>query len=147
MSIDIPLRFEAHDDPELLSEGITFNLIRLIADVQVKTFDGWSDKYQAIVDTGSPANLMPRFIWSGAENRFLRTKKISLSGVGSGKISGHLGEVTIRISYHGKFSKPVKLRAFLLETDLAPFILGFEDFLSVGKLLSNYPKNLASLQF
>jgi hypothetical protein len=59
MSTVIPLRFKSHYDPELLSAGVKFNLIRLLADVDFKTLNGWSPKYQAIIDTGSPAISFP----------------------------------------------------------------------------------------
>lgn len=147
MSTVIPLQFKSHYDSELLSEGIKFNLIRLLADIDFKTLNGWSPKYQAIVDTGSPANIIPKFIWSQAVNRLILAKKFSLGGIGEGKVDGYLGEVTVRVSHRKKSSPPLKLRAFLLETDATPFIMGFEDFLRVGKLLSNYPKSLASIQF
>jgi len=147
MSTVIPLRFKSHYDPELLSEGVRFNLIRLLAEVDFKTLEGWSPKYQAIIDTGSPANIIPEFIWAQAINRLILAKKFSLGGIGEGKVYGYLGEVTVRVSYRDKFSSPLRLRAFLLETDSVPLIFGFEDFLTVSTLLSNYPKNLASVKF
>jgi hypothetical protein len=72
-------------------------------------------------------------------------KKFSLGGIGKGKVFGYLGEVTARVSYRKRISKPLIIRAFMVETDSVPLILGFEDFLSVGIMLSNYPKNLASV--
>jgi hypothetical protein len=131
----------------LLSQGVKFNSIRLLADVDFKTSGGWSPKYHAIIDTGSPANLIPQSIWTQAINHFILVKKFVLGGIGAGKVYGYFGEVTARLSYRRKSSAPLKLRAFLLETDAVPLILGFEDFLSLGKLISNYPKNLASVQF
>jgi len=147
MSTVIPLRFKSHYDPELLSEGVKFNLIRLLADVDFTTLNGWSPKYQAIIDTGSPANIIPQHIWSQSLNRLILAKKFSLGGIGEGKVYGYLGEVTVRVSYRAKSTTPIKLRAFLLETDASPFILGFEDFLAAGILTSNYPKTKASLKF
>jgi hypothetical protein len=147
MSTVIPLRFKSHYDPELLSEGVKFNLIRLLADVDFKTLDGWSPKYQAIIDTGSPANIIPQYIWSQSINRLILTKKFSLGGIGEGKVFRYLGEITARVSYRAKSTKSLKLRAFLLETDSVPLILGFEDFLTMSTLLSSYPKSLASVKF
>jgi hypothetical protein len=147
MSTAIPLRFKSSYDPDLLSEGVKFNLIRLLADVDFKTLDGWSPKYQTIIDTGSPANIIPQHIWSQSINRLILAKKFSLAGIGDGKVFGYLGEVTVRVSYRDKITAPLKLRAFLLETDAAPFIMGFEDFLAAGILTSNYPKKKASLKF
>jgi hypothetical protein len=143
----IPLRFKSHYDPELLSEGVKFNQIRLLADVDFRTLNGWSPKYQAIIDTGSPANIIPQHIWSQSVNRLILAKQFSLGGIGEGKVHGYLGEVTIRVSSRKKSSEPLKLRAFLLETAAAPLILGFEDFLTAGVLTSNYPKKKASFKF
>ncbi len=147
MSTVIPLRFKSQYDPELLSEGVKFNLIRLLAGADFKTLTGWSQKYHAIVDTGSPANLIPRHIWSQSVNRLILAKKFSLSGIGQGKVFAYLGEVTVRLSYRAKATAPIKVRAFLLETDSAPLILGFQDFLTISTLLSSYPKKLASVKF
>ena len=147
MSTVIPLQFKSHYDPELLSEGVKFNLIRLLADVDFETLKGWSPKYQAIIDTGSPANLIPQHIWSHSLNCLILAKKFSLGGIGEGKVFGYLGEVTIRVSYRAKSTTPIKLRAFLLETDAAPFILGFEDFLTASILTSDYSKKKANLKF
>jgi len=147
MSTVIPFRFETRYDRGLLSAGVRFNLIRLICDVDFESSDGWSSKYQAIVDTGSPANLIPLSIWAEAKNRIILTKEFSLTGIGSGRVSGYLGEVTARFSYGSKSSGPLKIRTFLLNSDAVPLILGFDEFLDRGLLKSDYPKNLASLKF
>jgi hypothetical protein len=147
MSTKITLRFRSHIDLDLLSVGIRFNLIRLLCDVDFQTPEDWSPKYQAIIDTGSPANIIPRHIWTQATHRIILPEKLSLMGIGAGNVSGYLGEVTARISYRKKSSEQQLVRAFLLNSDAVPLILGFEDFLSRGVLQSNYPKNLASLRF
>jgi len=146
MSIKIPLRFRSHIDLDLLSVGIRFNLIRLLCDVDFQMSESWSPKYQAIIDTGSPANIIPRHIWTQATHRIILPEKLSLMGIGAGNVSGYLGEVTARISYRKKSSDEITVRAFLLDSDAAPLIFGFEDFLSKGILFSNFPKNVASLQ-
>jgi len=147
MSTKIPLRFRSHIDLDLLSVGIRFHLIRLIGDVDFRTSESSSPKYQAIIDTGSPANILPRHIWTQATHHIILPEKLPLMGIGAGSVSGYLGEITARISYRKKSSGELIMRAFLLDSDAAPLILGYEDFLSKGILVSNFPKNIASVQF
>ncbi|MFQ5630949.1 MAG: hypothetical protein ACE5I1_19430 [bacterium] len=103
--------------------------MRLLANIKFKTQDGWSLKYQAIIDRGSPINIIPKIIWEETINRFKLTNKVSLDGIGPGSVAGYIGEVTTRISHGKKISPPFTMKAFLLESDSAPLILGFEDFL------------------
>jgi hypothetical protein len=145
MPIDIPLRFETHFDPQLLAEGVQIDVVRLITEIDFKTSSGWSKKYQAIIDIGSPFNIIPGFIWSATTNHLILAKQLYLDGIGPGSVPGYLGEVTMRVSYSNKSSGPLKMKAFLLESDSAPLILGFEDFLSAGILYSNYPQNSAGI--
>ena len=142
----IPLRFESQYDLELFSAGVKFNLIRLIGEVDIKTPTGWSAKYQAIIDTGSPANLILQSIWSQINHQIILAKKVFLGGIGAGEVVGYVGEVTARMSHRKKCSRPLQLKAFLLESDEAPLVMGFEDFLSAGILLSNYARNTASFK-
>jgi len=63
VSIEINLEFETRLDSELLSVGISTRLIRLIASLRLKTAEGWSDPYNAIIDMGSPITIIPKHIW------------------------------------------------------------------------------------
>jgi hypothetical protein len=130
----------------LLSAGLKFNLIRVLGEVDFETPYGWSAKYQAIIDTGSPANLVPQPIWTQVNHRVILPKKVFLGGIGEGEVAGYVGEVTARVSHRKKFSRAIKLKAFLLESDETPLVFGFEDFLSVGTFHSCYPKNMASMK-
>ena len=63
MSIKIDLEFENRLDSDLLSVGISIRLIRLIASLRLKTAEAWTDPYKAIIDTGSPITLIPKYVW------------------------------------------------------------------------------------
>ncbi|MCK4417136.1 MAG: hypothetical protein KAV99_03110 [Candidatus Latescibacteria bacterium] len=67
MSIKIGLRSRTKIDLDILSQGASVRLIRLLATIQLKTATGWTKKYQAIIDTGNPISVIPFSIWSQAE--------------------------------------------------------------------------------
>lgn len=147
MSTTISLAFETRLDLEALSVGVTLRLIRLIATVQLKTRDGWTRSYKAILDSGNPISLIPHFIWKEAEIKWLLPKKSELKGIGSGRISGQLAEVTLVFLDAQIKSAPTKVKALLLDDDTIPFLLGFEDLLAELRLFSDYKAYKAHLEW
>ena len=60
MSIDrINLKISTRIDPELLDKNIPLKFIRLIIWIRLKTNEGWTTTYEAIVDTGNPITVIP----------------------------------------------------------------------------------------
>ena len=106
MSIKIDLEFETRLDSELLSVGISTRLIRLIASLRLKTREGWSDPYNAIIDTGSPITLIPKHIWDKVSIKWISPGSIQLTGLGSGAVSGKLAEVVIVKFAFGQIRNP-----------------------------------------
>ena len=95
MSIVIELEFETQIDLDLIEQGIAVHLIRLTASVQLQTTEGWTRKYKAIVDTGNPISIIPNSIWKKAKISKVFSDKSDVHGIGGGKVSGRLGEITL----------------------------------------------------
>lgn len=61
-------------------------------------------------------------------------------------IRGNLGQVEIVFVDEQKSSSPIRIKAYLIEDDRAPLLIGFEDVLTLIKLVSDYKNNIAYLQ-
>ena len=145
MSIKIQLKYSVKYDLEFLSVGISLRLIRLISMAQIKMKSGWSRPYDVIIDTGNPVSVIPRFIWEYAETKLLHTEDAHLFGIGKGNVSGKLGEITMILGDEKKISKPILAKAFLINNDTTPFLIGFEDILTSFSLYSDFTTNSAHL--
>ena len=123
--------------------------IRLIATIRLKTRDGWTRAYDAIVDTGNPISIIPFSIWSKAQVRLLLPDKTKLYGIGAddkAAVSGKLAEVIGVFRDPQKTSQPMRIKAHILEDDSAPLLIGFEDILTDVKLVSDYGSKDAYLE-
>ncbi len=150
MSTKIFLEFRTHIDLDFFALGIPVRLIRLLSDVQLKSINGWSKLHKAIIDTGNPISVIPYSIWQNMEKKILLSEPTSLYGIGSSKnsaITGRLGQLTIVFKDENHVSPPLKIKAHLLDNDLAPFIIGYEDILTECKLVSDYKHDNAYLEF
>lgn len=138
MSIVIELEFETQIDLDLIEQGIAVHLIRLTASVQLQTTEGWTRKYKAIVDTGNPISIIPNSIWKKAKISKVFSDKSDVHGIGGGKVSGRLGEITLVLVDKSTISPVIKAKALLLDDDSVPFLIGFEDIMTDIKLVCDY---------
>lgn len=107
--------------------GIEF--IRLRASVQFKTAWGWSDVYDAIVDTGAPISLIPAFIWERVERAELAGYYVG--GLGGGRIPVKVGRVVCKlVDDTGNQTREMGIHAYLVQRGRVPLILGFKDLLA-----------------
>ena len=44
-------------------------LIRVFSLIKLKTRDGWSETYRALIDTGAHTSVIPKYIWKSSEHR------------------------------------------------------------------------------
>ena len=143
MSTSIELEFETHIDLDFVEQGIAVHLIRLTASLQLQTREGWTRKYKALVDTGNPISVIPNSVWSKGKINWILSHKSDLLGIGGGKVSGKLGEVTLVLVDKKTASPPIKAKALLLDDDSVPFLIGFEDIMTdiktVGTFCTNVP--------
>lgn len=146
MSTTIELEFDTHIDLDLVERGITVRLIRLIASVQLQTPQGWTKKYKALVDTGNPISIIPNSVWRGAKIRRVISDKGDVHGIGGGKVTGKLGEVTLVFVDKNTVSPVIRAKAILLDDDSTPFLLGFADIMTDIKLICDYAGKTAYFQ-
>ena len=149
MSIKINLEFQTKIDLEFLTNGVKLRLIRLLGNVHLKSHQNWSTEEKVIIDTGNPISIIPFSIWQNVERKILissKTKLYGLSSTDETALSGQLAEVTIVFKDENNFSTPLKIKATLLDTDNAPFIIGYEDILTRTKLVSDYQNSFAYLE-
>jgi len=118
-----------------------------MVDGRFRVSTGWSDKFRAIIDPGSPHCIIPRLIWRDIEHRVLVSHPQSLGGTDGGSTSAPFGAVTLAIDDETILSPPLNVRAFLLPDDSEPLLLGFEDVLTRMILRSAYPRQTAYLKF
>jgi len=150
MSIKINLEFQTKIDLEFLTNGINLRLIRLLGNVHLKSHQNWSTEEKVIIDTGNPISIIPFSIWQNVERNILissKTKLYGLSSTDEAALSGQLAEVTIVFKDEKNISTPLKIKATLLDSDNAPFIIGYEDILTRTKLVSDYQNSSAYLEF
>ncbi len=118
--------------------------------LRLKTPNGWTATYEAIVDTGSSITVIPFSIWSKAEINWLSEHSVKLYGLGSTEettVQGKLGEITAVFLGEKQVSMPLKVKAYLVEDDSVPLLIGFEDVLTKLKLVSNYKSQVAYLEW
>lgn len=149
MSIKINLEFETRVDIDFLAKGISFRLIRLISRIKLKSKEGFTRTYDAIVDTGNPITIIPFSIWSKASVHLISHEQVKLYGLGTednSAIKGNIGQVEIIFLDEQRSSASMTLKAYLIEDDKVPLLIGFEDVLTLMKLVSDYKNNVAYLE-
>jgi len=146
VSTSIELEFETHIDLDFVEQGIAVHLIRLTASLQLQTREGWTRKYKALVDTGNPISVIPNSVWSKSKINWILFHRSDLLGIGGGKVSGKLGEVTLVLVDKKTASPPIKAKALLLDDDSVPFLIGFEDIMTDIKLVCDYKSKTSFFQ-
>ena len=61
-------------------------------------------------------------------------------------IKGNIGQIEIILLDEQRSSASITLKAYLIEDDKAPLLIGFEDVLTLMKLVSDYKNNVAYLE-
>lgn len=61
-------------------------------------------------------------------------------------IKGNIGQVEIIFLDEQRSSASMTLKAYLIEDDKVPLLIGFEDVLTLMKLVSDYKNNVAYLE-
>jgi hypothetical protein len=74
--MQVKLFFEIFKDIEIEKKVNGFEIIRLKCLIQFKTQDGWSEPYDAIVDTGAPCSLIPSYIWKRIKHTLIADHKV-----------------------------------------------------------------------
>lgn len=105
------------------------DLIRLRASVRFQTATGWSDIYDAIVDTGAPISLIPKFIWEKTQRTELADHYAG--GVGGGRVPVKVAKVSCQlVDEFDHRTRELEIHAYLTKRGRVPLIVGFKDLLA-----------------
>lgn len=141
----IRLGFRTVVDREWLALGQTFLWVRLMAQAHFEREGGLALVENAILDTGSPMCIIPRFVWQQVRVRTTGQQSSMGAGLRGGEAEGELGFVSFRVGDSEHVSPRLTARALLLRDDSAPLILGFGDLLTVAGLRCNFAASTAYL--
>ncbi len=125
-----------------------FKIIRLVGKIAFKTDTGWSKFYSAIIDTGSHLSLIPKSIWEKCQVKKLKETKIrGLSSEKDISLSVSLGKITCVLADPLCHSGALEIHSFLASDDDNPLLIGFGEILQRYKLVINYQKKEAFLEW
>ena len=140
MSTKIKLYYSQALDIDLLEKNIEVWLRRLTIQVAFKKTRGFSQPYEAIVDTGAPVSIIPPAIWEECENEVLGEYKIKgLVPKKEAYINVKIANVYCVLLDEHNTTKTLPIKAYLSLEARVPLVLGFESFLSNAKLCSDFP--------
>ena len=145
----INLTFSIEPYQALFAQGINVRVIRLKGSVQFWTGSDWTAESEAIIDSGSPVSLLPLSAWQAIEADIL-SSPIPLRGLAPQRgatVTGRLAEITATFIDGENTAPPLVMRADLVDTDRVPLLIGFEDVLTACLLVSDFPNEIAYLEF
>jgi len=138
MSIRIRLHYSKALDLELIEKNIEIWLRRVTVGVSFQKPDGWTQPYEAIIDTGAPVSIIPPAIWREMDREELGESKIQ------GIVSREDAYLPVKIANihcvlmdEDSMTDILKIKAYLSLEESAPLVLGFENLLSTAKMYSN----------
>jgi hypothetical protein len=149
MSTKIQLDFKKEIDFELLEAGIKIELTRIVTGIRFITTEGWTDIYEAVLDTGSPISTLPYSIWREIKAKILIPHRIKFYGIGPKEcppLWGRIAELECVLIDKVGTSLPLSIQAYLADSDSVPIILGFNGILSEARFVSDYKQGNAYLE-
>jgi len=142
MSTKIKLHYSKALDISLLEKGIEVWLRRITIQTAFKTSKGFTQPYEAIVDTGAPVSILPPAIWQDIEKEILGDYRIK--GIVPKKdafLPVKVANVCAALLDEHKSTRMLKIKAYLSIEPEVPLVLGFENFLSQAKIYSDTQNN------
>ncbi|MGB0387159.1 MAG: hypothetical protein ACPGWR_20265 [Ardenticatenaceae bacterium] len=143
MSSKIPLYFHTEESADgKLS-------IRLYAWIALKSLDGYTAAMVAIADIGAPVSLFPFRAWGQSAVTLGESSTIpSISGRPECDLDVFHGKITFSVldEEGQEIIKDLTIEADLCHTSELPILLGMHHFLSLGRLVMDYPTGEAWLQ-
>jgi predicted aspartyl protease len=147
MSTKIRLYWQTSYDSRHLADGIHVRNIRLYTQVSFRKPDGWSYPFIALIDTGSQVIVIPEYIWREIHINEYLSEKVELGGIGKGTLMARLARIEMAFLSTRKEVVELPVKAYLADNDSVPLLLGIEDLLTKARLVCDYPKDKAFLQF
>ena len=148
MSTRLRIRIKKLIDPELDLKLDYGELVRLSILVQFKTETGWSELYEAIIDTGAHTSVIPKYIWEGVQVE--EKARHSIRGVVAKKECSLPVKVSIikgmLFDEDLNHTKEVGFYSFCAIGDRVPLILGFKGLLERFTICFNISSGIAYLE-
>lgn len=130
MSTKINLQIHRQPDMDLIDYGAID--IRILCDIVFRSYNQSDEKLMiAVVDTGAPMSLIPRFIWSKCFTKIIQEESY-LSGIIPGPahmMKTKIGIISAELSDKSGHNHPVSFCAHLAPINRMPIILGMQDIL------------------
>ena len=108
-----------------------------------KKSSGWTQPYEAIIDTGAPLSIIPPAIWQEIEKEIL-AEEHKIRGIVSKKdsyLSVKIANISCVLMDEKSVSEEVKIKAYLSLETKAPLVLGLENIISMARLYINLKDN------
>ena len=133
-------------DLALFEKGFEVWLRRVMVLVCFKTQDGWTQPYEAIVDTGAPLSILPVQIWEKIERKDLHPHEVS--GIVPGvSIPVQAAEISACLMDPTHTTPAFRFKAYLSQEKHIPLILGFDGILSHSVMHLDAARNQGYLEF
>lgn len=143
MSIRVRLHYSNALDLELIEKNIEVWLRRVTVQISFKKLRGWTEPYEAIIDTGAPVSIIPPAIWQEIEKEIL-VEGHRIQGIVPKKDSFLLVKIAnifCVLMDEKNVTDILKIKAYLSVEERAPLVLGFENIISKAKLYFNSGNN------
>jgi len=148
MSTRLQIRIKKLVDPELDLKLDYGKLVRLSILIQFKMEAGWSELYEAIIDTGAHTSVIPKYIWEGVQEE--EKAEHSIQGIVVKKECSLPVKVSIikGMLFDEDFNhtKEVEFYSFCAMGDRVPLILGFKGLLERFTICFNISSGVAYLE-
>lgn len=143
MSIRIRLHYSNALDLELIEKNIEIWLRRITVQTSFRKLRGWTQPYEAIIDTGAPVSIIPSAIWQEIEKEIL-LEEHKIQGIVPRKDSYlpvKIANIFCVLMDERNLTGTLKIKAYLSLEEKAPLVLGFENIISKAKLYLDSENN------
>ena|SRR5437588_673714 len=131
----LPIEIRRGDHPPSIQVGHPVEAVRFLSQISLASLTGLTAYRRVILDSGAPISLLPSTYWRAAAYvPFGRTQVGGIAARAECRIPATLSEIHCTLSDGAAVIGPLKMYAYLAETDSAPALLGVSGFIRSGIL-------------